>query len=271
MAGSRSPKPSHDQYALDFESAYAERHALLLSAVRLSGLVQLTPLARLVFNMQERSGGAPLAWPVSRYATEFGRAERTVQRWLKQLAAGGLIEIVYRPKPRGGQETNLVSIDWAGVRQLAVGRKLSADRGDKQMSPRAVEMSPRPAVVSPSIKESPSELPSAELNTTTTTALLHAQPLPHAAEVLSEEEEIFLRKLIKICYEKIPGCPRMLERAMRTALDNGCSLEQLRARCRWYSQHWAEWPAEHRPGAFHTGLAEATPDLPAHQGWPYQR
>src|SRR4051812_39144027 len=114
--GSKKHDPS--QYGLDFESAAAERHAHLMSALKLTGTMKYAPLARLVFNMQERSGGEPLGWAVERYAQEFDVHERTVQRWCERLVLAGILCVAYRPKQRGGQGTNHLSISWRVIRKI---------------------------------------------------------------------------------------------------------------------------------------------------------
>src|SRR4051794_36266919 len=117
-----SKKHDASQYGLDFESAAAERHAQLMSALKITGMMKHTPLARLVLNMQERNGGEPLGWPVQRYAAEFDVHERTVQRWLERLVAAGILSVAYRTKQRGGQGTNLLSINWQMIRRTACER-----------------------------------------------------------------------------------------------------------------------------------------------------
>jgi hypothetical protein len=258
-------RPHPDNYVLDFESAYNEHHALVVSAVRTAGLAKYIPLARLVFNMQWRSEGRPLEWPISRYAQEFDRDERTIQRWLGKLRSIGLIEIEYRPKPRGGQESNRVSINWANVRTFAIHRE-GCEGGDIKMSPRPGKVSPRPGVLSPSSNESPSESPSLEHNTSTTTALPHARTCSE-----SEEEEDFIKKLSAECRRLVPTTPRFLEGALRKALAAGCPRRQLADRCKWFHQNRTQWERSFQPGVFHDGIADALPDMPAHQGWPYQR
>jgi hypothetical protein len=273
--GQVSKKHDASQYGLDFESAAAERHAQLMSALKITCMMKFAPLARLVLNMQERSGGEPLGWPVERYALEFDVHERTVQRWLERLVAAGILSVAYRIKQRGGQGTNLLSINWQMIRRLVCDRGVTAresnndagDQGDKKMSPRAGNLPPRGGNLPPSYKEYPSLSPS-ELNTTTTTALPHAQ-----TQSPRSEEEFCFEKLVKACRLKLPASvlPRRLEDALRTAMARGCSIEQLWNRCAWFHKHWQQWPAEHRAGALHDGLASADPDMAADHGWPYQR
>lgn len=276
MAGSRKP-PAANQYGLDFESAYAERHAQLISALEVTGLTKYAPLARLIFNLQERAGGDPVGLKLEELGRLIGWHESTIRRWQSRLAAIGLLEIEYRTAARGGTKTNLISVNWMTVRLFALDRaqnnRPSTDRlgnggnldRPTNLQGRPTNLEPRPTKLVGPYKELSSCLSSLELNTTTTTAL------PHALPVLSEEEEVNLGKIVKLCYEKIPSSPRYLERAMRTALGRGFTIEQLRTRCSWFSKHWTDWDKAHRAGVFHDGLAEATPDMQPHQGWPYQR
>ena len=88
----------------------------------------------------------------------------------------------------------------------------------------------------------------------------------------NEVEEELLRDLLKRCFDKISCCPRTLLKAMRQAVTvNGLTVEQVRSRCQWFANNGARWNAEHRAGAFYTGIAEALPEMPADKGWPYQR
>ncbi len=81
-----------------------------------------------------------------------------------------------------------------------------------------------------------------------------------------EEVEVFLRKV----REKLPA-PLKLPEAVRQAIANGCTIEQLRERAAWFQKHQLEWGSEHRPGVLFVGLSQATPDMTADQGWPYRR
>jgi hypothetical protein len=263
---------SPDQYRIDFESAHVERRTLLLSAIDRTGMNKFKPLAMLVFNMVEKAGGEPLGWTVKQIASELGLSSRTTARnWTIILQGAGILAVNYRPRSRGGCQTNLLAIDWDRVRKLVVNRTEPADWSPNDRAPisvcRATKNGGRaPNSVAP-IKEYPS-YPSSPESNTTTTALPHAQN----DSGVSEEEEDF-RRLVAACKAKFPksALPRQLEEALRSAMGRGCSIEQLWKRCAWWREHWSRWPELHRPGACYTGLAEATTDMAADHGWPYQR
>jgi hypothetical protein len=59
--------------------------------------------------------------------------------------------------------------------------------------------------------------------------------------------------------------------AVRQAMLNGCSLDQLRGRAQWFYDRQRDWTVDNRGGAAYRGIADATPDLPVHHGWPYRR
>ena len=283
MAGSLDNK--RDQYTLDFESAAAERHAKLMSALTLTGTMKYAPLARLVCNMQERSGGDPLAWTGEAIGEALGVSRRTVFNWTVVLVAAGILSVTYRRSARGGCRSNLLAIDWPSVHALVVNRTEStATDRPATFAKRPANFATRPANFAGPIKELPSLYPS-ELNTTTTTALPHAQPLPHAApnsERYEAEVDCVdgeggkaaeIDELVKHCWTKIvkSALPTRLREALASAVANGCTVDELRERCRWFHKHWMDWPAEHRPGAFYRGLADAVPGVPPDHGWPYQR
>jgi hypothetical protein len=52
----RGRKPLAGQLPLDFESAERERHAMLISALTLTGTLKQSALARLVFYCESRYG-----------------------------------------------------------------------------------------------------------------------------------------------------------------------------------------------------------------------
>lgn len=264
----RQYKPDPQQYPFDFESAAAERRAQLMSALTITGLLKLEPLAWFVFNTIENAGGKPMAWKLEAYAKKFGCSASTIRRQLWRLASIGIFEIIERPRERGGQQTNLVSINWVNVHLFAVNRGSvgKLDRATNLVG-RPPKLEPRPTKLEGPIKEYPSDLPSELNNTSTTTAL------PHAPRILRNEEEIFLEGLVKQCKAKFPAkvLPRALEAGLREALEHGLTTDELRDRCAWFHKHFGEWPPEHRPGVFYRGLADATPDMRADVGWPYQR
>lgn len=82
-------------------------------------------------------------------------------------------------------------------------------------------------------------------------------------------EEHTIARMAGRCRERIPCCPVFLEDAIRRALAARVTLDELRARCAWFAGHWHEWPAEHREGVMHFGIAHARPGLPPDRGWPY--
>jgi hypothetical protein len=156
---------------------------------------------------------------------------------------------------------------------------LSKSRPQGVCSPSAARLQPVPSsTVSPrapagAALELPILLPSsssgAEPAAATATASVGGkQPEPTASvrESGTEEEEFF--ELVEKCRRLLP-CPARIEAALRQARANGCTLDELRARCRWWQKHYGDWPAEHRRGAFYTSLVEARPGVPAAEGWPY--
>lgn len=264
-----------NQYGLDFESAGTERLQLLMSALQVTGLMRYQQVARLVLYMQEQAGGDPLGWPIARYSNAMGKSDRTVQRWLKELESIGLIEVIDRPRERGGQQTNLVAVNWPIVRLFALDR-IAAKRGDKKrVTPRCNSVTPPRSPVTPIVSPPIKEL-STYSSSSSSESLPHAIAEPATTSPIGseEEEEIFLKRLSAACREHLKKqAPRRLVPALRQALANGCTQTQLRERCRWFIKHQFEWRSDHdeRAGAFHDGLYEATPDIRADQCWPYQR
>ena len=284
-------KPAANQYVLDFESARNGRYAQLMSVVEACGLVRQKELARLLFNVSESQGGEAVGYSMDQYAAAIGESRNTARRWLRKLADAGLVRIEERTRERGGCRTNLVAIAWEHVRHLAVNRGASCEaRGARTRTSqlashnslpphsyrapifahRAPTLVGRPPNLGAPIRN-PISLPQ-EVNTTTTYALPHAQPLPHAVILLgNEEEEGFVKKLASECRQRIRNCPRLLETAIRRALASGCSQEQVWNRCKWFAREQTQWQAEHRPGVLFRGLADAQPELRDSEGWPYQR
>lgn len=298
-------KPAANQYTLDFESARNERYALLMSCVDVVGLGRQKDLARFLFNVLERQPGQPAGFSMAEYAAAIGESKNTARRWLVKLAAAGLVTIEGRARHRGGCRTHLVAIDWEAVRRLAVERRSSGECGrgngeskspnsqfptphsqfpiHQPMPPnsyrapifahRAPNLGGRTPKLGAPIRKPISYSP--EVNTTTTYALPHARPFAATAACPptsgNEEEEGFVRKLAAECRQRIRNCPRLLETAIRRALANGCSQEQVWNRCKWFAREQTQWQLEHRAGVLHDGLAQALPDVPAHQGWPYQK
>jgi hypothetical protein len=191
------------------------------------------------------------------------------------------LSVTYRVRTNNGQQTNLLAINWDGVRSRA---KPCAQNRAVKMNGAQVNLTGAQVKMTAPNKESPSSESSLESNTTTTTALPHAPVLraphteaaptdsnEHKTEVANTEvEEEKFRKLVRECRQKIPNAPRLLEEALRAALAAGVTLDELWHRCGWFYKHWHEWPAEHRPGAFYTGLAEAQPGMRPQDGWPYR-
>lgn len=275
-------RPDPNQYALDFESATAERRTMLLSALTLAGHKRLASLALLVFNYQERSGGAPLEWPVARYAQEFDICERTIQRRTRALEISGILTVEERVATRGGQQTNRLGVNWPRVREIA---KLPRPKPSRPLSPRPAEMSPRGAILSPTLSES---LSPQKFNHTTTsipsqsqvrgtirdgrciTTLRNPPTAPERTRAQgTEEEEVFLRRL-KQELGKFPHKCRRLDHALRTALVNGFGHEALWERCQWFVRHLGDWGVDYRGGALHDGLVYASPAMDASEGWPYR-
>ena len=203
---------------------------------------------------------------MQRIAQELGLKSRTSARnWTIHLEAAGILAVNYRPKSRGGCQSNLLDINWRRVRETAT------HRAPENRAPNSVDRAPKIDHRAPNfgapIEEYSSLSSSLVSNTTTTTALLHA-PRDTGR---SEEVEGF-RQLVKECRAKFPESaqPRRLEEALRVALNNGCSLEQLWTRCRWWFANNRRWSEQHRAGVCYVGLKEATPDMAADRGWPYQ-
>lgn len=271
----------HDpnQYRLDFESATAERRTMLLSALNIAGHKRLTPLALLVLNYQERSGGQPLEWPVTRYAQEFDTCERTVQRRTRALEISGILTVEERLSGQGGQQTNRLGINWPRVREIA---RLPRDRSRPPLSPRPVKKSPGGAILSPTLSEflspqkledSTTSLPSQARGTIVDGRCIATLRKPEPTRDPRSEEEIFLEKLKRYCKEKIPNGARRLDEALRAALARGFTRDALAARCSWFArnENWQRWSSVHRGGAFYRGLVEyCDPDGPPHEGWPYR-
>ena len=249
---------SHSQYALDFQSGTNERRALLLSALGAAGQKRLTPLALLVFNMQER-GDRPLEWSADRIAADLGCDVSTARRWIRRLWACRILAKTERRYQDGGQTANQLGIDWDGVERIATGSDRVGNSADRVgIVPSRVGKMPTPN------KESLSESLS-RINTSTTSAL------PHASTGGGNEEEDFLKRLADWCRKQIPHGPRRLDEALRIALSRGFTHKALVDRCTWFAKHYRDWQPEHRGGAFYAGLAEATPELAPNHGWPYQR
>lgn len=85
----------------------------------------------------------------------------------------------------------------------------------------------------------------------------------------NEEEEEEVEKFLEKVRRLLPA-PLRLDEAVATALAAGVTLDELRARCRWFQQRQIEWKAEHRPGVLYVGLRDARPGQPADRGWPYR-
>lgn len=86
----------------------------------------------------------------------------------------------------------------------------------------------------------------------------------------ASEEEVFLEKLIAECRRLDVPLPTRFKTAARTAIASGLSFEQVWQRCKWFHANQGRWPTKYLRGALHDGLVDATPDLPASEGWPYQ-
>ena len=91
-----------------------------------------------------------------------------------------------------------------------------------------------------------------------------------AANEKQSEEEVFFEKLIAECRAKRITLPQQFAAAVHTAIASGLTFEQIWQRCKWFYSNQSNWPPQFRPGALHDGLAKATPDMPASEGWPYQ-
>jgi len=106
-------------------------------------------------------------------------------------------------------------------------------------------------------------------NTTTTSAGARAESASIARG--TGEQAVEVEVLIDDC-ERLFGdaCPERIGPAIRAALANGCTIAQLRARCRWFLKHQTRWPVEHRPGTIHDGIKYATAGMSDSRGWPYR-
>jgi hypothetical protein len=83
--------------------------------------------------------------------------------------------------------------------------------------------------------------------------------IPTAVEEEVEKLIANLRKLLDV---------HRAGEAVRTALDNGCSVEELRKRAQWFYDNRLRWATDRRGGAAYRGIADAIPDLRVEYGWP---
>lgn len=250
------------QLPLDFESRSREHHAMLISALTLTGTLKQAPLARLVMYCERRYGDA-LGMPRDQIGARLGIAGRTVRRWLDRLTAAGILEVEARRFERGGCRANLVSIDWQRVQELALNRldSFATDRPDNSAN-RPDKTTNRPDKLSGPIRNNlPLSLPK---NSSTASSGAHTATYAAAPEEAEEVEQF----IAKIC--RLLPAPFRIAEAVDAALSAGCSLGQLRQRCRWFQAHQGDWKSEHRKGVLYHGLAECRPDFADHQGWPYR-
>lgn len=250
-----SRRPDPNQLPLDFESRSRDRHAMLIHALTKTGTLKQAPLARLVLWCEERRGDA-LGMTRDEIGQRLGLVGSTVRRWVVRLQAAGVLQVVDQRRQRGGTRPPLLSIDWATVQELTTTtpapvaknhpRKLRARprilRG-RARKLRAPYKEYHPSIVLQSSTSSPESNPPAS----------------------SEEVEELLAKIRRL----LPA-PLRLAEAIDAALAAGCTVEQLRQRCRWFQQHQGDWKSEHRKGVLYHGLAECRPDFADHQGWPYR-
>jgi hypothetical protein len=271
----RGRRQCEGQLPLDFESAERERHAMLISALTLSGVLKQAALARLVFYCESRYGDA-VRLPADELARRIGVTKRTIQLWVGRLVEAGIFHRIERRHQRGGSVSNLLSIDWEAVRRLTLDRSehhhhrpatgaLSAAHetphsGAQNLGAKTADRGAnRGAIFAPPIRNN---LPLSSQSTTSSTPSASS-----VAAIRREEVEDFLKKV----RELLPA-PIKLEEAVEAAIDAGVTLEELRARCRWFQKNQIQWrEAGHRPGVLYTGLKEAKPGLPSNRGWPYQR
>lgn len=244
---------SPNQYRLDFTSAANERHARLVSAVRLAGLDKLLPFVRLVFNMQERRGGQPLGWTIDRLAAEFGVSDRTVQRWQRTLAEAGLVTIAERRRERGGQQTNELAIAWETVDERSLrGAEIGVSPRGEKVSPRPEVLSPRGEELSPPYKEDPSGIPSKNSSTQITTTV--SATAQHEWPVVVSE--------VVLC-----GVSQAAK-AIKAHADHGGTPETIRAIVDAWRERAAGWREEHRPINLYRRLTTWRPGQDATVGWP---
>ncbi|MGD9635937.1 MAG: hypothetical protein AB7G28_26435 [Pirellulales bacterium] len=259
MAGSRQPDESSAQLPLDFESVVRERHAMLISALTVTGTLKQCGLARLVFYCESRYGDA-VQLRNEALAERLGVTRRTVQYWVRRLTAAGIFTYHERRHQAGGSRSNLLSIDWDRVRELAVDRRLPVpatgvqNRGAKTPDRGAN----RGANFAPPIRN---DLPLSSQYKTSTTSCASS-----VANERREEVENFLRT----CRKLLPT-PRQLDEAVDAALAAGCTLAQLAKRAKWFQEHQTRWSTEHRRGVLYHGFKDCRPEYPTHEGWPYQR
>jgi hypothetical protein len=121
MAGSRhvagldarDRTPHENNFGIDFESAYNERRALLLSALARVRGEKYAALALVVF--AETDGRPPLKWSLDRLAAELGGVHRnTARNWRKALERFGVLVV----GDQAGEE-NCMEINWQAVRSIA--------------------------------------------------------------------------------------------------------------------------------------------------------
>lgn len=190
---------------------------------------------------------------------QHDRARRTAQRL-------GLLRITRRYQ-HGKRLSDAVDVDVGRVDALVALTRAGPERSRTSQCAQLRPTAPNPcAQVRPSAPKLHGDLlfflhP---VNTSSSSSLSRKADIRQ--EEVEEEILIFLAKVRRL----LPA-PLRLDEAVAAALAAGVTLDELRARCRWFLERQVDWPAEHRPGVLFVGLRNARSGMPADRGWPYRR
>jgi DNA-binding transcriptional ArsR family regulator len=247
MAGRQHYKSADGQLPLDFESTARERHAMLISALTLTGTLKQAALARLVLWCHETHGDA-LGMTKSEIGRRLGVSTRTVRYWMGRLGEAGILAVMERRFRAGGQSSNLLSIDWQGVRKLTVDRgAILADRGAK--------IAPRGAKIAPPIRNNlPSSLPRRANNTNTTTT-----PTCKAPDGAVWEEVVVEIALCGV---------GQAAKALASVAHCGGSPGEARSIVALWHELRTRWPEPHQPVVLYRRLCSWRPGQNPRDGWP---
>lgn len=189
----------------------------------------------------------------------FGKSYSTFKRACRDAAIFGL-----RSKGQGGVSPDHRWIETAVLMKL-VERSNTIARAertpsaferskDQKSEPSRQQSGPSVGQFGPSIAKSGPSIP-------------YIETLSNSSSTTVEEAEF--ARLVESLRCKLDV--KRAREAVEQALQRGCLIDQLRRRAQWFHDRKREWPIEHRGGAAYQGIADATPELPDHAGWPYRR
>ena len=240
------------QLTLDFESPRREEFAQLVSAMTVAGANEkVRSVVLLVYNVAGSAG--KLMWSLERIGGEFARSRQAARRWIRQAEDFGLLTVDERRECAGGQRVHALSINWDGVKGLAL------DRGIKTI-PRGIKVIPR------GIKP---DTPYKEIQFSYHSCTTHSSPLARSAAAAATpgagcdwdrtswqeaEEEVFLCGVDQAA------------KAIEAARSRGAGPADVHAIVAEFEK--LRSALEFPEAALYRRLLRWSPDLPAERGWP---